>query len=503
MVPPILREDAVRMPRLVPRTLAGRLALILNATLVTVLAAFAAWELGTTADERLLAKRNSLRDEAEGLAEAISLFDPSDAAGIQRHIDAVCDRMRERSSPGHYILVETDRHVLEATQHVGHDPERARVVREVAGTDRFGRVGGRRMVAARAAEGGVTVYVAEKVSDIQREMRMSLVRRILAVTGAGIVLAVVVNAAVHVLVRQPVQHLQEAIQQVRHGELGTEARAGGVREMHDLVTEFNRMTQALAQAEADRQQRLDRAQRIQRKLFPRFERLGPYRIDGFHLAADAVAGDYWDFLECGEGSMLMCLADVSGHGVAAAMGATMLKVLVADAASCRRDPAEILAHVNGRFVDLVLEDDFATMLLVRFAADGSGFCYASAGHEAAVLVRRGEDLPILLSASGPPLGIDAATRWASQAFPFAAGDRLVAATDGVPEAVDPAGRPFGRDRLVEAIRRGRQAPIDQHIIALREQILAHLAGRPSNDDMTIVAVELAPPGREKQVSGVG
>jgi len=471
-----------------PRTLSGRLAVALNAALVLALAAFTYWDIQVTAADRVTAKRASLRDEAETLAHAVNTMDPDNVTAVQTYLDRVCSRMQS-SSPGHYILVETEAGVLESTLHVAFDPGRAEVVRQAAWVGDFGFVNGHRLVAGMATVPPTTVYVAEHVTDIRRSMQRSMVRRVLGIVGVAIVLALVLNASVYVLVRRPVKRLERAVREVGRGDLGAQAPTRVIEELRQLSNEFNWMSQQLAAAEADRERRLDRAKRIQRKLFPRIYQAGRYWIDGFHEPADSVAGDYWDIIACPQGSVLVCMADASGHGVPAAMSAMMLKVLVTDAASCRADPADILAYVNSRYETLSLDDDFATMLILRFAPDGEAFSYASAGHEPAIFIRGAEAEPILLDATGPPIGIDGDTTWSARAFDFAAGDRVVMATDGVADAQAPSGERFGRDRLINTVLSRRDRPIDELIAHVRDTVHLHLDGRPSDDDMTAVGVE--------------
>lgn len=479
--------------RLWPRTLTGRLTLALNGALVVGVAAFSVWDLNALIADRVDAKRAALRDEAEAIAHGVAVLVQEHAPrrSIQQYVDILCAHMQEQVSPGHYILADVDGQTIETLIHV-HAPLSDADRKEVERSARKrveGWMHGQRIVAGTSQQGVATVYVSEYVSDIRREMNAELLRRVLGLAGLTAVLALVMNVSIQRLVHRPLGRLTAAMRRVAAGDLGVEAPAAGAIELRLLADEFNHMTRALDADERDRQRRLERAKRIQERLLPRPRQIGRYRVDAFHIPADTVAGDYWDLLECPGGRILVCLADVSGHGIAAAMGATMLKVLVADAAGGCPDPADVLARINARYCELSLEDDFATMCLMSLSPQGDALTYASAGHEAAILIRRGHAEPEVLEATGLPLGIDPAAAWTARTFPLAPGDRIVAATDGVAEALDPSGKPFGRDRLIQVLLAWRDRPISEVIPLLRQAVLTHLAGDASNDDMTAVGVE--------------
>ncbi len=170
------------------------------------------------------------------------------------------------------------------------------------------------------------------------------------------------------------------------------------------------------------------------------------------------------------------------------MGATMLKILVADAAVPSADPTNVLACVNRRYVELSLEDDFATMVLFRLPATGGAVTGVSAGHESALLIRPGPVEPSPIESTGPPIGIESALKWTSTSVDFGPRDCLVLMTDGVVEALNPAHEAFGRERLMALARSLRGEPVEKVVAAIHQALLTHLAGQAAADDMTVVAI---------------
>jgi sigma-B regulation protein RsbU (phosphoserine phosphatase) len=211
------------------------------------------------------------------------------------------------------------------------------------------------------------------------------------------------------------------------------------------------------------------------------------------MPADNIAGDYYDALPLtpshDDGPVFMlCLADVCGHGIPAAMGAAMLKTLLLDACEKTSDPAAVLCHMNRRFAEVSLPGDFASMFLALVRPGRGELAYASAGHEYGYLVGLdGRLCP--LPATGILIGIEPQWPWETSRLPVRAGDRLLLVSDGVTEAVDAQNRQFGRERLAELLQ---SAPVntDGLLRAVQNALLEHTGGTPLRDDVTIVVVGL-------------
>jgi hypothetical protein len=103
------------------------------------------------------------------------------------------------------------------------------------------------------------------------------------------------------------------------------------------------------------------------------------------VVAAGVAGDYYDLLPLQDGGLLVCVADVTGHDVPAAMVASMLKALVLNAVERSGDPRQILQMVNRVFWRVTLEEDFAGMFLARWDPAAHTLTCAGAGNEPTVL----------------------------------------------------------------------------------------------------------------------
>ena len=117
------------------------------------------------------------------------------------------------------------------------------------------------------------------------------------------------------------------------------------------------------------------------------------------------------------------------------------------------------------------------------------FRYVSAGHPGPVHLPSGAD-PVILESQGFPIGL-ADDAFEERSVRLEAGDRLYLYSDGVPEAMDPAGKQFGDARLLETIGRGRAEPLREGIAILLGEIARWHGGARPQDDISILAVEVA------------
>ena len=227
------------------------------------------------------------------------------------------------------------------------------------------------------------------------------------------------------------------------------------------------------------------ARRIQTSILPR----SLPSIPGLHVAASyrpmtAVAGDFYDFLHLDEKRVTMLVADVSGHGVPAALIASMLKVAFAQEERHATDPAAVLHSLN-TILNGVLDGQFVTAACIHMDLDAHSIVYSGAGHPPALLVRGATGEVIELAENGLFLGPFRHASYENIRVPFEPGDRLLCYTDGIIEATVADGEPFGAVRLREfASAQTRSAPA-----AFIDALLHAVSVREQEDDLTVVVAE--------------
>jgi sigma-B regulation protein RsbU (phosphoserine phosphatase) len=247
-------------------------------------------------------------------------------------------------------------------------------------------------------------------------------------------------------------------------------------------------------AEEERRE-LEIARQIQMSLLPK----APLRLRGFEVAGICVptahvGGDYYDFFSAGDNVDLV-IADVSGHSVGAALiMAEMRSSLKAELRRDHNEPpatAEILAALNDvLYGDLSGSEFFITMFYLRYELTTRRLRYANAGHNQAVLLRRGATACAHLDAEGLVLGVRREVSFEEKGLVLAPGDRLLMYTDGVTDAQDEAGEFFGLARLCAAFRRHGDQPPEAMIECLLEELRAFRSRGDFEDDISMVAMRI-------------
>jgi phosphoserine phosphatase RsbU/P len=193
------------------------------------------------------------------------------------------------------------------------------------------------------------------------------------------------------------------------------------------------------------------ANQIQNSILPReVPRLAGLEIAARYLPMSDVAGDFYDFLPADDRHLGVLVADVTGHGVPAALIASMLKVAFAGQSAHAEDPAQVLSGLNralcGKF-----EDHFVTAAYVFVDLERFTLRYAGAGHPPPIVATRNgagssrESREI--EANGLMLGLFPEATYTSVEIPLSEGDRILFYTDGIAEAMNAAREEFGKARL--------------------------------------------------------
>jgi sigma-B regulation protein RsbU (phosphoserine phosphatase) len=221
------------------------------------------------------------------------------------------------------------------------------------------------------------------------------------------------------------------------------------------------------------------ARKIQMSIIPRTPpRLNGIEIETVYTPATEVGGDFYDFLVVDDDHLGILVADVSGHGVPAALVASMLKIALATQASFAASPSVLLANLHALFHGK-LERQHITAAYAYLSSDGS-VRVASAGHPPP-LIRRANGVVEELATSGTVLARFASFKTAAVSVSLSPGDALLIFTDGVTEALSAAEEMWGEERLREAF----SASDDLGAIARR---VARWSSGGLTDDVTLVCV---------------
>lgn len=233
---------------------------------------------------------------------------------------------------------------------------------------------------------------------------------------------------------------------------------------------------------------LERAKHFQHSLQPSapLEAAG-WRIEGLFLPCDAVGGDFWMALLERDGSAVVALADIVGHGVSAAMYAGMLRSTLDAARRSDPMPDQVQkALVQG--IDFFEASRFASLFYGHLGVDGE-VGYFSAGHPPGLWVKAKGGIEELASTGLLLMNVFRTQSRTVETRTFVPGDRLFLYSDGASEAMSPAQEELGVEGLTEALEETRRSSLADALETIRARILAHAAGRPIEDDVTLVLVE--------------
>jgi len=319
-----------------------------------------------------------------------------------------------------------------------------------------------------------------------------------------LVIAMVIVAALAAFlsarsITRPVTSLVGAAKRLAVGDFSARAECGSGDEIGDLARAFNELGPQLE----DRfrlQEDMDIAKEIQQSLLP----TAAPEIPGFEVAdqtvfCDETGGDYLDFLDIADltddeslaGYYGICVGDVAGHGIGAALQMASARALLHGLA---RSPLKLSRIIDGLNQGLTKDSHqgrFMTLFCCILAGPERNLYWISAGHDPAIVYDLAKDEFSELGGDDIPLGVDAGWRFQErQTGAMKPGRIIVIGTDGIWETRNAAGDMYGKERLLDVIRQYAESPAE----TIMTEILVHLdmfrGQAPVRDDVTVVLIKM-------------
>ena len=234
---------------------------------------------------------------------------------------------------------------------------------------------------------------------------------------------------------------------------------------------------------------LEIAREIQRSILPRsVPELKGLRINAAYCPMTAVAGDFYEFIAVGQNRLGFLVADVSGHGVPAALIAAMVKVAMQSVVPSAHDPREVLRGLN-RILSGQLQDQFVSAAYLWLDMELHKALYSAAGHPPLLCWREGTLERI--ESNGLLLGLIPDSDYPVCAIPLNSGDRFLLYTDGVVEPENATGDFFGDHQLEHIVRSNHSRSPSE----LSEELLSGIrqwrpASVPQQDDITLIIIDV-------------
>jgi uncharacterized protein YndB with AHSA1/START domain len=237
-------------------------------------------------------------------------------------------------------------------------------------------------------------------------------------------------------------------------------------------------------------QEYEEARQIQQALMPKeIPQMAGLEISGSWRPARIVGGDYFDVFKFGAGRLGLCIADVSGKGMPAALLMSNLQAVVKGLATENTSPKELVERVNRVMCRNTTEAKFITLFYGLLDAGRKTLQYARAGHNPPVLTRE-DGAQVRLEQGGLIVGAFEETVYEQGEIDLRPGDRLVMFTDGLSEVEDRNGEEFGEERLAEVSRANRQLPAAALHRCLLDRV-TDFCGGEFQDDATILVVAVS------------
>lgn len=230
------------------------------------------------------------------------------------------------------------------------------------------------------------------------------------------------------------------------------------------------------------------AREIQQTLLPReMPRVAKLDVSGVWHPARTMGGDYYDLIELGEHELAICIGDVAGKGMPAALLMSGLQAAVR--ASASSSPRDLCDRVRRVVVSSLSGGRFVTFFYATIDTAAMRLRWCNAGHNAPVL-SRADGTIVRLAEGGPAFSrLFRDTKYEERELPLHPGDRLVLFTDGVSEAGDPDAELFGEERIEELVADSSELTAEE----LQKTILEaarSFGGGEVDDDLTLVAVRI-------------
>ena len=242
---------------------------------------------------------------------------------------------------------------------------------------------------------------------------------------------------------------------------------------------------------------LQQAREIQQGLLPReLPQLTEFEVAGAWEPACLVGGDYYDVIRLGKDKLAICIADVVGKGISAALLMANVQASVRAFATETASPSYVCSRINSVLCTNIATGKFVTLFYGVLDANSRILQYANAGHLRPILIDNDGNAKHLEN-GGALLGVFPDWKYENSTVEVGPGATLMAFTDGITEAMAPDGEEFGEERLIQVARSTAGQSIEQ----LKDQLLRSVkefCNFQMRDDATLILVAASGVGPEER-----
>jgi serine phosphatase RsbU (regulator of sigma subunit) len=296
-------------------------------------------------------------------------------------------------------------------------------------------------------------------------------------------------------ISRAVNRIEKGTKAVERGDFSYRIRMKPHNQLGEMAQSFDRMTESIASllttvAEKERlQSEIEIAATIQRNLLPKE---GP-QFRGVSFSAHfeptaSIGGDYYDVFNLDKSRLAVAIGDVSGHGLSTGLVMAMVKAAITTLVEEGADEESLFERLNQLVYRSTERRAFMTLAFTIFDLQAGKIRHTNAGHLYPYLLREGEATPLSIESPSLPLGVREKIVSRTVEIDLREGDAIVYLSDGIIEAQNENGDPFGFDQLEMLLAQ----QTDRSPAAIRDKILdavaRHAGGRPADDDRTVMVL---------------
>jgi serine phosphatase RsbU (regulator of sigma subunit) len=351
-------------------------------------------------------------------------------------------------------------------------------------------------------EGAVKIgsmEIAAAASQIREARRAAIIATI-----SVIALLIVVGLPVSMYLLQwkmkPIRLITDHLKKIDFDKMSIDIPLKSKNEFGYLADTLRVMGDKLymAQREKAEKERIAReyeiAREIQSNILPRnFPSSPRFEFAGAYRSAKEVGGDYYDFIDYGDGFIGILIADVSGKSLPGMLVMLMTRDIIRQVSRSVRQPGPLLSAVNRELAPNIKKGMFVTMSYGLLNISSGDFVFASAGHNPYLHYDATARRIALLRSKGFPLGImpprPFEARLEVNSLRLSSGDWLALYTDGINEAQNENNDEFGMDRFLNLIRSNADKKAEDLVRTILESVENFVGSASQSDDITLLTMK--------------
>ncbi|MBU1076632.1 MAG: SpoIIE family protein phosphatase [Spirochaetes bacterium] len=330
-----------------------------------------------------------------------------------------------------------------------------------------------------------------------KEVIRNTTGKALTVALIAVFIGVILTILLTTYILEPIKLLMKGVERISEGNFNHPIKIKQRDEFFVLADTFNdmqksikKMMNEIAEQEALRRE-LQIASQIQEMLIPKESpKMDGLDIRGYSQQATEVGGDYFDFFYIDKNNLGTILADVSGHGVSAALIMVMVRMVFKSISKDVKTPAHLLALSNKLLEGDMLEDKFITMIYYNFDARSKKLTLSNAGHPPLLWYKNKDKKIQEVGTNGFPIGVMENAEYENVDLLLKKGDVVLVYTDGFIEIKNEKEEEFGLERLKNIVVKSHELS-SEAIIGNIVESCNRFSDIPMQDDKTMVVLKVA------------